>query len=106
MNTIFFFQVTCSKCRKQYVGKTEQELRQRHYGHRREIETGSSPLGKHFAQGCGYTSWRFQVNYSLSSRIEAVFFVVPSLTKNPESSEGRLVSKTGHLLPCHSVFSK
>ena len=56
-----YFKVTCSKCRKQYVGKTSSELRQRHYGHRREIETQSTPLGKHFAQGCGYLSWRIQV---------------------------------------------
>lgn len=53
--------VTCSKCKKQYVGKTEQELRQRHYGHRREIDLQSSPLGKHFADVCGYTSWTFQI---------------------------------------------
>ena len=47
---------------KQYVGKTEQELKQRHYGHRREIETKSSLLGKHFADSCGYTSFRIQVS--------------------------------------------
>jgi len=46
---------------KQYVGKTEQELKQRHYGHRREIETKSSLLGKHFADSCGYTSFRIQI---------------------------------------------
>ncbi len=55
--------VTCANCRKQYVGKTEQPLRQRHYGHRREIETGATPLGRHFAEGCGggYASWRMQI---------------------------------------------
>ncbi|CAB4063506.1 unnamed protein product [Lepeophtheirus salmonis] len=53
--------VTCNKCRKQYVGKTEQQFKQRHYGHRREIETKVSPLGKHFAEECGYINWRFQI---------------------------------------------
>ena len=70
--------MTCGLCQKQYVGKTEQTLRQRfqnleisilqfricrrnalkqnlletirHYGHRREIETLSSPLGRHFGE--------------------------------------------------------
>ena len=46
--------ITCSSCDKQYVGKTEQSLRQRHYGHRREIEAASSALGQHFGPGgCG-----------------------------------------------------
>ena len=53
--------VTCRRCKKQYVGKTEQALRQRHYGHRREIELRSTPLGKHFAGECGYANWSMQV---------------------------------------------
>ncbi len=56
-----YIQVTCDKCKKQYVGKTEQTLRQRHYGHRREIDQESSHLGKHFSGPCGYTSFRIQV---------------------------------------------
>ena len=47
--------------RKQYVGKTEQTLRQRHYGHRREIETLSAPLGQHFGRDCGYQYWSIQI---------------------------------------------
>ena len=54
--------VTCRRCKKQYVGKTEQALRQRHYGHRREIELRSTPLGKHFAGECGYANWSMQVS--------------------------------------------
>ena len=48
--------VTClnDSCGKQYVGKSIQEMRKRHYGHRREIEIKSSPLGKHFSDVCGY----------------------------------------------------
>jgi len=53
--------VTCRSCSRQYVGKTDQTLRQRHYGHRREIETLSSPLGRHFGEGCGYESWQLQI---------------------------------------------
>ena len=32
------------------MGKTEQTLRQRHYGHRREVEQASSALGQHFSE--------------------------------------------------------
>ena len=53
--------VTCQQCKKQYIGKTAQTLKQRHYGHRREIEKQSSNLGQHFADACGYTSFRIQV---------------------------------------------
>ena len=54
--------ITCSKCLKQYVGKTEKSLRQRHYGHRREIEMASSALGLHFSAGqCGVDSLVIQV---------------------------------------------
>ena len=50
------YMITCSSCGKQYVGKTDQSLRQRHYGHRREIEQGSSALGKHFSSAAGHCS--------------------------------------------------
>ncbi len=62
--------VTCSRCKKQYVGRTEQCLRQRHYGHRREIEQASTPLGRHFAEDCGYASWRMQVRDGQKSKIQ------------------------------------
>ena len=55
--------VTCDKCKKQYVGKTAQTLKQRHYGHRREIDKQSSNLGKHFSEDCGYTNFRIQVSF-------------------------------------------
>lgn len=58
---LLIYLVTCRGCRKQYVGKTEQTLRQRHYGHRREIETQSSPLGQHFGSVCGYNCWSIQI---------------------------------------------
>ena len=55
--------VTClnDNCGKQYVGKSIQEMRKRHYGHRREIELKSSPLGKHFSDVCGYIYFQLQI---------------------------------------------
>ena len=55
--------VTClnDNCGKQYVGKSIQEMRKRHYGHRREIEIKSSPLGKHFSDVCGYIYFQLQI---------------------------------------------
>ena len=61
--------ITCARCEKQYVGKTEQSLRQRHYGHRREIEAASSALGQHFAAGaCGAESLNIQIIELCSSQ--------------------------------------
>ena len=56
--------ITCIKCSKQYVGKTEQSLKQRHYGHRREVEHASSALGQHFSSTegrCGAESLNIQI---------------------------------------------
>jgi len=66
-DTSLIYLVTCRKCRKQYVGQTSQSLRERHYGHRREIDTSSSPLGKHFAETCGIDNWRIQIIDQCSS---------------------------------------
>ena len=57
------YMVTClnNNCGKQYVGKSTQEMRKRHYGHRREIEIKSSPLGKHFSDTCGYVYFQLQI---------------------------------------------
>ena len=52
------------------MGKTEQSLRQRHYGRRREVETRSSALGQHFAD-CGLDNLRIQVS-SVSTSLEGV----------------------------------
>ena len=60
-NCIYLVTCISENCGKQYVGKSLQELRQRHYGHRREIEIKSSPLGKHFAEVCGYLSFQMQI---------------------------------------------
>jgi hypothetical protein len=62
--------VTClnNNCGKQYVGKSTQEMRKRHYGHRREIEIKSSPLGKHFSDVCGYVYFQLQIIDQINPR--------------------------------------
>ena len=54
--------VTCvhKNCGLQYVGKTLQTVRERHYQHNREIKDGSSPLGKHFRDH-GIDNFRLQI---------------------------------------------
>ena len=42
--------VTCTHCNIQYVGQTTQEMRQRHYGHRSDIRSGTAGLGSHFKE--------------------------------------------------------
>ena len=46
--------VTCTKCEKQYVGKTTDSMHKRHTGHRQEIDNELTPLGRHFSS-CGYS---------------------------------------------------
>lgn len=60
-DTEIIYLVMCNRCSSQYVGKTQNSLRDRHYGHRREIDTQSSLLGKHFGEVCGINSWRIQI---------------------------------------------
>ena len=47
------------------MGKTEQELRNRHYEHKKEIDLKLSPLGKHFTDKCGYDSFQIQVSHTI-----------------------------------------
>ena len=47
------------------MGKTEQELRNRHYEHKKEIDLKSSQLGKHFTDKCGYDSFQIQVGHAI-----------------------------------------
>jgi len=53
--------VTCSRCRKQYVGRAEESLRQSNTEHRRDIETQGTLLGRHFGSVCGYENWSIQI---------------------------------------------
>ena len=52
--------ITCQRCHKQYCGSTTDPMHVRHAGHRREILTESSPLGKHFSR-CGYDKLSLQI---------------------------------------------
>ena len=64
--------MTCTneKCGRQYVGKSEEELRQRHYGHKKEIDLKSTMLGKHFAEKCGYGFFQIQASSGLSDTLK------------------------------------
>ena len=44
----------------QYVGMTTNTMMERHRGHRREIQEGSTPLGRHFAR-CGIQILSLQI---------------------------------------------
>ena len=52
------------------MGKSEEELRQRHYGHKKEIDLKSTMLGKHFAEKCGYGFFQIQASSVFSDTLE------------------------------------
>lgn len=47
---------TCQKCKGQYVGKSKNEFRVRHSGHKQQIKKNAGGFGQHYHQynGCGY----------------------------------------------------
>lgn len=51
-STSVIYLINCLDCKKQYVGETGGELRQRHRCHRQEFKKGHTPLGKHFKGPC------------------------------------------------------
>eukprot|EP00092_Neocalanus_flemingeri_P020266 GFUD01021948.1.p1 GENE.GFUD01021948.1~~GFUD01021948.1.p1 ORF type:complete len:578 (+),score=103.58 GFUD01021948.1:72-1805(+) len=53
--------VTCDRCRKQFVGKAENSLREKNAEHRVDIEKQGSLLGRHFGSVCGYENWSLQI---------------------------------------------
>ena len=54
---------TCTKCDGQYVGKSTQQFRRRHSGHKQEIKNLVGGLGHHYGgpRGCGYSSISIQI---------------------------------------------
>ena len=54
---------TCMKCFGQYVGKTTQELRERHSGHKQDIKKKVGGLGNHYhaENGCGYENLEIMI---------------------------------------------
>ena len=47
--------------RKQYVGKTEQSLREANEEHQIDIKLQGSLLGRHFGTVCGLMNWSLQI---------------------------------------------
>ena len=54
---------TCMKCQGQYVGKSSQQFRKRHSGHKQEIKNQIGGLGQHYGgvNGCGYENLRITI---------------------------------------------
>ena len=54
---------TCKKCQGQYVGKSTQQFKKRHSGHKQEIKNEIGGLGQHYggARGCGYDNLRIVI---------------------------------------------
>ena len=54
---------TCLKCGGQYVGKSTQQFRRRHSGHKQEIKNIIGGLGHHYGgpRGCGYDNISMQI---------------------------------------------
>ena len=52
----------CSNCQGNYVGKSKNQFRQRHSGHKQEITNRLGGLGQHFhssnSLGCNYNHLR------------------------------------------------
>ena len=54
---------TCRKCAGQYVGKSTQQFRRRHSGHKQEVKNKIGGLGHHYGgvRGCGYEAIEIQI---------------------------------------------
>jgi hypothetical protein len=52
--------VTCQACMAQYVGKTIESMHRRHNGHKEEIRSRTTPMGRHF-NTCGLNNYSLQV---------------------------------------------
>ena len=53
----------CNKCGGQYVGKSTQQFKRRHSGHKQEVKNRIGGLGQHYGgnQGCGYDQLRMMI---------------------------------------------
>ena len=54
---------TCNCCGGQYVGKSTQQFKRRHSGHKQEIKNKIGGLGHHYggSRGCGYANLSMQI---------------------------------------------
>jgi len=60
-DTCLVYLVTCTKCRKQYVGSCVADLRHKNSEHRQDIDLQRNLLGRHFASVCGYDFWSITI---------------------------------------------
>ena len=54
---------SCLKCGGQYVGKSTQQFKRRHSGHKQEIKNMIGGLGHHYGgpRGCSYNNISIQI---------------------------------------------
>ena len=62
-STFIVYLGTCLKCGGQYVGKSTQQFKRRHSGHKQEIKNEIGGLGHHYGgpRGCGYSNISIQI---------------------------------------------
>ena len=62
-STFVIYLGTCLKCGGQYIGKSTQQFRRRHSGHKQEIKNLIGGLGHHYGgpKGCGYINISIQI---------------------------------------------
>ena len=93
--------VTCTHCNIQYVGQTTQEMRQRHYGHRSDIRSGTAGLGSHFKEVHGHgLDLRSMANLEACMDSFRLVIVIVRPLANPEeqlSCQARLDRLEGDL---------
>ena len=100
--------VTCTDCNIQYVGQTTQEMRQRHYGHRSDIKSGTAGLGSHFNEVHG-NGLDLKIKENLEACMESFSLTIVASVRapaNPEEQEScqtrldRLEGDLQHRLRC------
>ena len=66
--SFLIYLVFCSNCGGNYVGRSKREFRQRHSGHKQEINNRTGGLGQHFHPsnnlGCSYDHLQVRVKFS------------------------------------------
>ena len=62
-SSFVIYLASCKKCGGQYVGKSTQQFRRRHSGHKQEIKNLIGGLGHHYGgpKGCGYSNISIQI---------------------------------------------
>ena len=79
-SSLVIYLVTCGTCNILYEGQTTQELRQRHYGHRSDIRSGTAGLGSHFKEYHG-NGLDLKDKYKISTCMNSFSLVVAARLK-------------------------